>query len=132
MTYQSIFEKNSILTQLIDVARADGLVNIAEVSYIFWISQQLGIDQNELTKLMDKPARLVTPIDLKARVLQFQRCLTLMCIDNEITKQEIEKCKAIATDLRLNSERVSTFFDREMQDIFERTSIAYLNSHFGV
>ena len=132
MTYQSIFEKNSLLSQLIDVARADGLVNIAEVSYIFWISQQLDINQTELTKLMEQPANLTAPLDLKSRVLQFQRCLTLMCIDNEITKAEVEKCKAIAADLRLSSEKVSTFFDREMQDIFDRTSIGYLNNHFGV
>ncbi len=132
MAYQSTQEKYSIVSQLIDVARADGIVNIAEVSYIFWVAQQLGISQKELTRLMDKPSQLSAPLDLKSRVLQFQRCLTLMCIDNEITREEIAKCKAIATDLRLDSLKVSTFFDREMQDVFDRTSIGYLNNHFGV
>lgn len=132
MAYQNTYEKNSIISQLIDIAKADGVVNIAEVSYIFWLAQQLEISQKELSRLMNKPAQLNAPIDLKSRVLQFQRCLTVMCIDNEITKSEIEKCKAIALDLRLDSLKISTFFDREMQDIFDRISIGYLNAHFDV
>lgn len=101
MRYQSLNEKLSIVSQLIEIAKSDGVVNIAEVSYVFFVAQQLGVTQLELTRLFDKAPIISPPIELKSRVEQFHRCIILTLIDNNIHDSEIEKLEEIAGDLRL-------------------------------
>lgn len=132
MSYQSLSEKNSIISNLIEIARADGLVNFAEISYIFWTAQQLQISQQELKNLFEKPARTVAPISMRERVEVFYKCLTMMTMDNDISIGEISTCHKIAFDLRLDKPKTENLLEAIPNEKGELMSLETMKLHYGV
>lgn len=131
MSYQSLSEKNSILSNLIEIARADGLVNMSEISYIFWTAQQLQMSQQELKSLFEKPARQVSPISMRERVEVFHRCLTMMTMDNDISIGEISTCHKIASDLKLDKTKTENLLQLIPNKEGEMISMDDMKVHYG-
>lgn len=131
MSYQSLSEKNSIISNLIEIARADGLVNMPEISYIFWTAQQLQMSQQELKSLFEKPARQVSPISMRERVEVFHRCLTMMTMDNDISIGEISTCHKIASDLRLDKTKTENLLQIIPNKEGEMISMEEMKVHYG-
>ena len=101
MAYLSLQEKLSNVSLLIEIAKADGVVNPAEISYIFWVAKEYGLSELELGRLIADTAPLSRPIALRDRVKQFHRCVTMMIIDDHIAEEEVERCEKIGLDLGL-------------------------------
>ena len=131
MSYQSLTEKNSLVSHLIEIARADGFVNMSEVSYIFWTAQQLQLSQQELKSLFEKPARSVTPITLRERVEVFHKCLTLMTMDNDISIGEISTCHKIASELKLDKNKTENLLQIIPNKEGDLISIDEMKTHYG-
>lgn len=102
MGYLSLDEKYGLLTRLIELAKSDDVVNIAEISYIFWVSQQVEVSDSELKNLLHKTVKGSVPFSLPERVEIFHKCLTLVLIDGEVNQKELTHCEQIAKDLRLS------------------------------
>jgi len=132
MSYQSLSEKLSLVTNLIEIAKADGFVNLSEVSYIFWTSQQLQLSELELERLFEKAAPLAVPISTGERVEVFHKCLTIVAIDNNLSEPEFDKCAQIAKDLRLEDKRVATSFELVRAKKGDLISLNELQSEFGL
>lgn len=111
MGYYSLDEKYGLITRLIDLAKSDDVVNIAEISYLFWTSQQLQITDLELQNLMHKPVQGSLPFSLPERVEIFHKCITLIMIDSEVNSKELSKCEQIAKDMRLPETETRELFE---------------------
>ena len=132
MGYQSLAEKLSQVSHLVEIAKADGHINLAEISYIFWTAQQFQLSELELKRLFEKTAPLAVPISTPERVDVFYTCLVILAIDNQMVEPEFIKCTQIGKDLRLDTNKISTAFELLRQKNGTLLSLAELRSHFGV
>tara|TARA_R110000850_G_scaffold42131_1_gene108437 strand:- start:4 stop:405 length:402 start_codon:yes stop_codon:yes gene_type:complete len=108
MAYLSDNEKAILLTDLIDLAKSDGVVNFSEMTYLLWVSQKLGVTQQELTKLMDRSNSAFDRVSPNQRLEQFHRLLNMMFVDTEIDTAELEKCRELAYKMGLDRPKVDS------------------------
>lgn len=132
MAYQSLSEKLSRVSHLVEIAKADGLVNLSEVSYIFWSAQQYQLSELELKRLFEKTAPLAVPISTGERVMVLHSCLTMLTIDNNVAETELVKCAQIAKDLRLEERKTSAVFELLRQKKGVLISLQELQVQFGL
>ena len=132
MSYLTHGEKLSILSRLIELAQADEVVNMAEISYIFWTAQQSDVSPLELKNLFEKPARISNPMTLRDRLTLFYCCLVIMYIDTEIHPLELAKCKQIAADMRLPERQTEQLLTEASQQNSELISLDQLLKLYGI
>lgn len=132
MSYLSHREKLSILSRLIELAKSDGILNLTEISYIFWTAQQLDVTPLELKHLFDQPVDQSNPMTLRDRVTLFYSCLAIMYIDAVIHPEEVKKCRQMATDLRLPEKQTAELFETIKLSQPELISLDQLLNHFGI
>ncbi len=106
MSYLSSTEKNVILTDLIDLAKADGMVNFSEMTYLVWVSQKLGVGQQELESLMSRQRSDFDMISPDQRLEQFHRLLNMMYVDTQMDTSELEKCRELGYKMGLERSKV--------------------------
>jgi len=111
MAYTSLAEKNSVVSKLIELAKADGVVSPSEVTYVFWIANKLEVSQAELQRLFAEAAPHYSPITLKDRALQFHKCLNIIVLDGVVSAPEVEKCLEIAKELKLPEDKTLTLIE---------------------
>jgi len=98
-------EKNrSIMALLIEMARADNTLNLAEGHYITMVSQQLGIGPEELALIQNKPEQFpfVIPESEQERMTILYYVLFTMRSDGEIKKEEESICHKVGLKLGFN------------------------------
>lgn len=105
-------EKLNLVSNLIEIAKADGMVNLSEISYIFWTTQRLQLSELELKRLFEKTAPLAVPVSTAERIAAFHTCTTILAIDGNVAEPEITQCAAIGKDLRLNEARLNVVFEQ--------------------
>ncbi len=106
MSYLNTTEKGILLTDLIDMAKSDGMVNFSEMTYLVWVAQKLGVSQSELEQLMERKPSAFDHISPNHRLEQFQRLLNMMFVDTQVEAEEIEKCRELAYKMKLDQNKV--------------------------
>lgn len=112
MSYLSSTEKNVILTDLVDLAKADGMVNFSEMTYLVWVSQKLGVGQQELEGLMSRQRSDFDMISPDQRLEQFHRLLNMMYVDTQMDTSEQEKCRELGYKMGLERSKVDHLLER--------------------
>ena len=105
MAYTSLAEKNSVISKLIELAKADGVVSASEVTYVFWIAKKLEVSQTELQRLFAEAAPHYAPLTMKDRAVLFHKCLNIIVLDGVVSATEIDKCLQIAKELKLPEDK---------------------------
>ena len=131
MTYVSLSDKLNILSRLVEVAKADGVVNPAEISYIFWTAQKLKLSQLEIQRTLSNPHPSRRPILMNERIELFHQCITMAWIDNRLETEEIEICRKIANDLSLAPSSVEATFE-QLNTSSEMVTLDELKKLFGL
>ena len=101
MGYLSTGEKYSHIANLIAIAKSDGVVNLAELSYIAWVAKKLGVSQLELTRIIEKEPPFRKPLMENDRLHQFHQFLNLIYVDAVVDKRELHKCEELGLQLGL-------------------------------
>lgn len=108
-------EKLSLLFDLIHLVRADHAVNEKEYRFIRTVARHMQVQEQELQMLFtSKRPRFVAPKTEPERILQFQRLLLLMNIDQSRNPREEAALKNAALRMGLNPvavEKVLTVMD---------------------
>lgn len=99
---QVAHQKRSLLSQLIELAKSDKELRDAEFRFLLTISKQLGITKEEFLKLFEEKISLIPPKLESERILQLQRLILLMNVDEDIQPSELEYIKEIGVRLGLN------------------------------
>lgn len=94
-------EKLSILSEMIAFARVDNTLKQSEYDFLFNVAQSLEISKKEFDALFQKEADHIIPKSQADRLVQFNRLILLMNIDNNNNLKEIERLHDIGLRMGL-------------------------------
>jgi len=87
------------------MAKSDKTVNVAELTYIIWVSQKLGLSQGELDQLIkDDEVPYSPPFNNEDRLKQFYELTNLIFVDGVIADEEVQYLSEIAKQMGLNTD----------------------------
>lgn len=95
-------EKLSLLAQLVKLARADKEVKQAEYDFLSIIAMQLKITPEEFKTVFEKNIEFQPPKLEADRILQFQRLVLLMQVDQSIESEELHHIREMGIRMGLN------------------------------
>jgi uncharacterized tellurite resistance protein B-like protein len=98
-------EKYNHLRVLLQMAKADGFVNIAELTYIVWVSQKLGIDKEKLDELANEEGNFSAPFSKEERNNLLYEVTKMMYVDGEVLETEIQLLKELSNKLSIASNK---------------------------
>ncbi len=93
--------KLAILSQMIQMAKADQVIKKSEYSLIVGISNELGVSKADLDMLFRQKSLKLSLHTKEERIIQFHRLILLMGIDQEQHRLEVERLKIIGLGLGL-------------------------------
>lgn len=132
MSYLSSTEKNVILTDLIDLAKADGMFNFSEMTYLLWVSQKLGVGQQQLQSLMNRQRSDFDMISPDQRLEQFHRLLNMMYVDTQMETSEVEKCRELGYKMGLERSKVDHWLAKVEENPELIADLDEVKKHFSV
>ena len=94
-------EKLSILSEMIAFARVDDTLKQSEYDFLFNVAQSLDISKKEFDDLFQKEVEHVIPKSQADRLVQFNRLILLMNIDDNNNLKEIERLHDIGLRMGL-------------------------------
>lgn len=92
----------SLLKELIKMAKADSDVRQIEFEFLLVLAQQMGITKDEFLDLFEKYIEFHPPKLEHERILQFQRLLLVINIDEHITDEELDYIKQLGIRMGLH------------------------------
>lgn len=98
-------EKLSLLSEMIQFAKADKKFKEQEYNFILVVASRLGVTEDEIDSLIEN--KVVEKKNLQPesqRILQFHRLVLLMNVDQETSQSEIHKIKEIGFHMGLRPE----------------------------
>lgn len=95
-------EKLSLLAQLVKLARADNEVKQAEYDFLSIIAKQLEITPEEFKTVFEENIEFQPPKLEAERILQFQRLILLMQVDQSIEIEELNHIREVGIRMGLN------------------------------
>jgi len=99
-------ERLSILSELITMARADGVVKIEEHNFLLKIANQLNIDKNTFYSLFFRKVEKVQPTSKLDCIVQFYRLALLMVVDQELSPEEVSELSVMGLGLGLRASTI--------------------------
>nr|WP_025742970.1 hypothetical protein [Aquimarina pacifica] len=108
-------EKLSLLSEMIDFARADKRFKDQEYNFILAVASQLKITKEEVDQLVKKGAEKKQLQPESQRILQFHRLVLLMNVDQETSQKEIHEIKNIGLHMGLRPEAVDAVLEKMHQ-----------------
>ena len=109
MSYTSDTEKKTMLTDLVELAKSDGVVSIPELTYLIWVANKLGVSKSGLMAFVNEKRPSYRKVSLNQRTEQFHRMLNMVFIDGDVADEELGSCKAIAYQIGLEPSKVDVF-----------------------
>ena len=105
MSYRGIQGKYGHVRNLINLAKSDGNLNVAELTYIVWVSQKLGMSQGELEQLVNEEQDSYSvPFNKEDRLKQFHELINIIFVDGIVAYEEVQYLSEIANKVGLNPE----------------------------
>ena len=112
MSYIGLQENYNRIRSLIHMAMSDGFVNLAELRYIVFVAQKLGISQSELNELAKEEDNFSYPFSEKQRQDFLYELIKVMYIDGVIAEDEIDHCKELASKMELSESGCADLFSQ--------------------
>lgn len=116
MAYLSKGEKYTQIKLLVNLAKEDGVVNIAELSYITWLGKRLELTVPEMHKIAeDEELRLDYPLMESQRLEHFHQLLNLVYVDAIVNHEELEYLREVGHLMSLNEAGVNRVIEKATQ-----------------
>lgn len=103
MSFIRLQENYNIIRSLLQMAKSNGLENLTELDFIVWVTQKLGLSQEELEIIASEEDSFSYPISDEERKKLFYDLLTIFYKDNPIDESELIPCEDLATQMNLDS-----------------------------
>jgi len=101
-------EKLSLLADLVKLANADKDFREEEQQFIYAIAMQMGVSPSDFTKIFNQNIEFTPPKLEVDRILQFQRLILVMSVDNNTSKDEMNLVRELGVKMGLNPLGVNT------------------------
>lgn len=95
-------ERLSLLSELIKLAKADKEIREQEYQFLAAIAHQLEITSEEFKELFDTYIEFTPPKMEMDRIVQFQRLVLMMNVDDEIKETELNHIKSLGIRMGLS------------------------------
>ncbi|UKN02934.1 TerB family tellurite resistance protein [Paracrocinitomix mangrovi] len=105
-------EKKSLISQLIELSKVDGYVDEMESGLIKTMGNMIGLSDDEILALFEKPAPFNPPTSHIERIIQFHRLVLLMNVDGEISPNELQMIKLSGIKLGLDEDAIKEVLNR--------------------
>ena len=105
-------EKLSLLAQLVQIAEADAALREQEFNFLSIIARQLGVSPNEFNRIFEENIDYQPPKFEADRILQFQRLLLMMHIDQSIGEEELRCIREMGIRMGLNPAATNKVLER--------------------
>lgn len=97
----SLKEKLSLLSELIKLAKADRELRTEEFEFLYAIAKQLGVHDRDFKRLFDAYIEFTPPKNELDRIVQFQRLILMMNVDQTVSDEEIHHVRQIGMRMGL-------------------------------
>ncbi len=104
-------EKLSLLSEMVQFAKADKKLKEEEYNFILAVASQLGVTKEEIDLLVTKEVDKKSLQPESQRILQFHRLVLLMNVDQEASLSEIRKIKEMGLQMGLRPEAIDTVLE---------------------
>jgi len=105
MGFKGLQENYNHVRNLINMAKSDNTVNIAELTYIVWVSKKLGMSQGELEQLTNEnSSEYSAPFSREDRLKELHELINIMFVDGKIDDKEVSYLSEMTEKMGLNSE----------------------------
>lgn len=94
-------ERLSLLTELIKLAKTDEELRQSEFEFLYAISKQLEISDEEFQHLFDNYIEFTPPKNELDRIVQFQRLILMMNVDRHVSEDEVQHVREIGLKMGL-------------------------------
>ncbi|GAA0732962.1 TerB family tellurite resistance protein [Aquimarina litoralis] len=101
-------EKLSLLSEMIEFAKADKEIKDEEYNFILAVASQLDVTEEEIGYLVRNNAEKKNLQPESQRILQFHRLVLLMNVDQETNPAEIDKIREMGLHMGLRAEAIDT------------------------
>jgi len=108
MSYIGLQEKYNRIRILIQMARKDGIFNLAELTYIVWVSQKLGLSKAELDELSSEKGVYLAPFAENERLDLLYQLIKIMYVDGEVVEAELDHFNDLAEKMSINSSKTES------------------------
>jgi len=108
-------EKLSLLSEMIQFAKADKKIKDEEYNFILAVASQLGVSEEEVGFLVRDRVQRKNLQPESQRILQFHRLVLLMNVDQETAPQELMAIREIGLQMGLRPEAIDIVL-KEMHD----------------
>ncbi|MEX1002161.1 MAG: TerB family tellurite resistance protein [Crocinitomicaceae bacterium] len=108
-------EKKSILSELIELSKADGEVSEQEIGLIKQMGNMLGLTDQEILAIFEKPVSFDPPTSHFDRIIQFHRLVLLMNVDGKVSPAELRHLRFVGVKMGLNQQAIQEVL-RKMYD----------------
>ncbi len=98
----SLLEKESLIADLIKLAKSDSTVRDVEFDFLHTLARQIGITTDDFESLFNKYISYNPPTLEVDRIVQFQRLILLMNVDQESDEKEIAMVRNMGIRMGLN------------------------------
>ncbi|TNE55655.1 MAG: TerB family tellurite resistance protein [Bacteroidetes bacterium] len=99
-------ETLSLLTELIKFAKADQEYRDSEHRFLLAIAHQLGVSDQEFEQLFKEYIEFTPPKIEIERIVQFQRIILLMNIDQDVDTQELNQARDLGVRMGLRPQAI--------------------------
>ena len=116
MAYLSKGEKYTQIKLLVNLAKEDGVVHIAELSYITCLGKRLELTVPEMHKIAeDEEIRLDFPLMESQRLEHFHQLLNLVYVDAIVNHEELEYLREVGHLMSMNEAGVNRVIEKATQ-----------------
>lgn len=84
-----IAHRKALISDLIFLAKADGIIDTAEYDFIHRIGSRMGLDFDSVEDLFENPQPSVTLFSEMDRITHFHKLLLVMHVDREAHEKEV-------------------------------------------
>ncbi|WP_103070715.1 hypothetical protein [Aquimarina sediminis] len=105
-------EKLSLLSEMIQFAKADKKFKEEEYNFILAVALQLEVTKDEVDILVEKGVEKTNLQSESQRILQFHRLVLLMNVDQETSQLEIQKIKEMGLHMGLRPEAIDMVLEK--------------------
>ncbi len=105
-------EIKSMISELIELSKVDGHVSDQEIGFIQQIGNMMGLANEEILALFKTPAPFNPPDEHFDRIVQFQRMVLLMNVDQDVHPNELNHLKLMGMKLGLNPHAVNEVLEK--------------------
>ncbi len=95
-------ENTHLASQLVAMTKVDGETKEMELEFLLQISEQLGLNKEDLIELFEKQIAITPPKNEVDRIIQFYRLCLLMFVDQDIHHEELKALRNAGIQMGLN------------------------------